>query len=64
MITESKEKDKQETNSSESEGMSAIKDIETTCKLRDSFLGFNKWEKRGFKLNTKNYKIKLTSDKK
>ncbi len=56
-------KDKEDSNSSESDGMDYIKDIETTCKIRESFMGFNKWEKRGFKLNTRNYKIKIIDGK-
>lgn len=57
-------KDKDDSYSSESEGMDVIKDIETSCKIRDSFMGFSKWEKKGFKLNTKNYKIKIVDGKK
>lgn len=56
-------KDKEDSNSSESDGMDYIKDIETTCKIRESFMGFYKWEKRGFKLNTRNYKIKINDGK-
>lgn len=56
-------KDKEDSNSSESDGLDYIKDIETTCKIRESFMGFHKWEKKGFKLNTRNHKIKIIDGK-
>lgn len=41
-----------------------IKEIETTCKVKDSFMGVSVWEKMNFKFNRKALKIRLSDSKK
>lgn len=51
-----------ETSSTSVQSLDLIKEIETSCKVKQTFLGITRWEKKSFKLSIRNYKIKLTDN--
>ena len=55
--------EKEETSSS-SEGIDQIKEIETTCKIKENFVGFTTWEKKSFRLNKRAMRVRIVGSKK